>query len=444
MSDTRDAVIVGGGAGALHILLVEDDVVDQLAFKRRVQRDGRPYDVTTAGSVAIARQRLAAGAIDVVVTDYRLPDGTAFDVARAASGLPWIVVTGGGGEDVAVDALRAGAHDYVVKGGDGAYLDLLAYSIESAARLARTEATNRLLSLALTGTLDPVYITDAEGGIVFVNPAFEGLYGHIESAVVGRSDAFLWPAQRERPPRDAAGWSGEVVHVRADGRELHVWLSCSSLPDPSGRGQARVCTVRDMTERRRIEESLRQSNEELERSRQALQELAIRDDLTGLFNRRELGRLFADEAARSARFGHALSLVLIDVDHFKAINDTHGHPVGDEVLKQVARLLGETSRNVDRAARVGGEEFALLLPETDARGATIVADRLRRRLADTPLVLTQGPAPGLAVQVTISAGVATGPEAGGSFSEAMTSADRALYRAKNGGRNRVVRADDPA
>jgi diguanylate cyclase (GGDEF)-like protein/PAS domain S-box-containing protein len=429
------------GAPALQILLVEDDVVDQLAFKRRVLRDGLPYEIITAGSVATARVRLAAGNIDLIVTDYNLPDGTAFDVAREGAGLPWILVTGGGGEEVAVEALRAGAHDYVVKGGNDAYLDLLRYSIESAARLAQTEARNRLLSHAMTGTLDAVYITDDEGKILFVNPAFERLYQHPGASALGRPESMLWAGEDGQVAGSAPNWSGEVIHMRADGTEVPIWLSRSLLAE--GRSRAWVCTARDITERRRIEESLREANEALERSRQALQELAIRDELTGLFNRRELVRLFIEEAARASRFKHRLSLVLIDVDHFKRVNDTYGHAAGDEVLRHLGRLLPENLRSIDRAARLGGEEFALLLPETDLAGAAVVAERLRRRVAEAPLDITSSGAL-LQVRLTISAGVAGGPGPTGSFSEMMTEADRALYRAKHSGRNRVVRTDEPA
>jgi diguanylate cyclase (GGDEF)-like protein len=186
---------------------------------------------------------------------------------------------------------------------------------------------------------------------------------------------------------------------------------------------------------RSLERSLRYALK-LGDSLEALRRLATRDELTGLLNRREYERILAEEEDRSRRFGQPLALVIIDVDRFKAINDAHGHAAGDAVLKEVATRIAGTIRTVDRAARIGGEEFALILVQTDGASAREVARRTIESVARTP-VLAGG---GLALAVTASAGVAAFPSDAGTAEGLFAAADRALYAAKERGRNQAVHA----
>jgi diguanylate cyclase (GGDEF)-like protein/PAS domain S-box-containing protein len=164
------------------------------------------------------------------------------------------------------------------------------------------------------------------------------------------------------------------------------------------------------------------------RDREALERLAATDDLTGLLNHRAFRARLDDEVARARRHDRPLSLIAIDLDHFKSVNDEHGHPVGDRVLTAVARRLGESVREGEVLARVGGEEFAWLLPETDVGGARAAAERVRASVARAPL-----PEVG---RLTISAGVCE-LEGIGTAAELIRRADAALYAAKEGGRDRV-------
>jgi len=169
----------------------------------------------------------------------------------------------------------------------------------------------------------------------------------------------------------------------------------------------------------------------LREGRQALERLSVTDSLTGLYNRRYLTDMLGNEMRRSLRLKHHFAVLLADVDHFKHYNDAHGHLAGDEVLKCVAAILRETAREVDTVARYGGEEFLALLPETDARGAAEVAERIRKRLAGE--TFTGG-------KVTLSIGTAEFPEHGDTPESLIAMADAALYQAKDEGRDRVVRA----
>jgi diguanylate cyclase (GGDEF)-like protein len=180
------------------------------------------------------------------------------------------------------------------------------------------------------------------------------------------------------------------------------------------------------------------------RLHEEVRDMAIRDPLTGLLNHGEFQRILAAESGRLERFsslrtpGHRLSLLLVDIDRFKLLNDRFGHPSGDAVLREVAQAINGAVRSFDVVARYGGEEFAIVLPETDEEGALQVAERVREAVAAT--VTT--PKPGTRKRLTVSIGSATAPADGGSPDELIAVADGALYRAKDTGRNRVVAASN--
>ncbi len=167
-----------------------------------------------------------------------------------------------------------------------------------------------------------------------------------------------------------------------------------------------------------------------------LRRMAIHDALTGLFNRREFRTRLHQEIERSRRYAHSFALLLVDADHFKAVNDTHGHPAGDRALREIARVLADTTRPVDTVARYGGEEFALLLPETQGEGAFITAERIRRTMEAVTISLDDG----VHLKLTVSIGIGLFPQHGSNADHLFARADAALYEAKEQGRNRVVMA----
>ncbi|MDR0189643.1 sensor domain-containing diguanylate cyclase [Pseudomonas yamanorum] len=170
------------------------------------------------------------------------------------------------------------------------------------------------------------------------------------------------------------------------------------------------------------------------RAEKVLSELAATDALTGLANRRTLDQRLRLEWERAQRSGEPVALLMIDVDHFKAFNDRHGHQGGDEALRNVARVIGSNIRRpADLAARYGGEEFAVILPDTDRDGASTIAEHIRSAVEHLP------PADGDALSITVSIGLSTWDKRRrGSLEELLLSADRALYDAKHSGRNRTV------
>jgi len=163
-------------------------------------------------------------------------------------------------------------------------------------------------------------------------------------------------------------------------------------------------------------------------------ELAVTDALTGLNNRRFLDHQLNLAMARHIRGGPAMSLLLVDIDHFKSVNDTYGHDAGDEVIREFAKRLSLNVRAIDMACRYGGEEFVVLMPETSPADAMHIAERVRAQVAEAPFVLHDG----RELDVTVSVGVSTSTGLGDSPEALMKRADEGVYEAKTSGRNRVI------
>ena len=174
---------------------------------------------------------------------------------------------------------------------------------------------------------------------------------------------------------------------------------------------------------------------ELDKAEQHLQRISVTDELTRVFNRRYLLHVIGVAFARSRRYGEELSILMMDIDHFKAVNDVHGHHAGDQVLVEVAQRIRGRLRNIDVVARYGGEEFVAVLPSTAIEGALTLAERVRHAIADESL-----PTERQVIPVTISIGVASLRDEDEDVDALLRRADRALYRAKLEGRNRVVSA----
>ena len=202
------------------------------------------------------------------------------------------------------------------------------------------------------------------------------------------------------------------------------------------RGMDKIALIH---ENRVLIEDLEQNNLRMEQSNEELKELVIRDGLTELFNHRHFKEVLEREVARAERYERSLCLIMVDVDHFKNYNDTHGHPAGDEVLKTLADIISGRLRAVDLPARYGGEEFAVLLPETERAGGKIVADDIRAQVENFPFKGRESQPLG---KVTISLGLAEFPTDADESSLLLKKADEALYRAKSEGRNRVVWASE--
>ena len=419
------------------ILLVEDDDADAGLVIRALRPYTRRFTLTRATSHQEARAFLMRNACDVVLLDLSLPDSFGFDTVRRMRGdvpsLPLVVLTGLDDEDFALQALAAGTQDYLVKGqADG---PLVWRAIQHAIARKRLEEQLRLSEERLAGIIelaqDAILTTDVNLNITLFNPAAERLFGYAANEIVGRPLTLLIPERvrhshtmfvttfaasnvNTRPMSDR----GEVTGLTFDGREFPAEISIAKLQHPDGILYTAV--VRDISERKRVEQELRR--------------MATTDPLTGLWNRRRFMELSETELSRLRRYGRPVSVLMLDIDHFKAVNDTHGHAAGDEALCQLADICRSTLRETDHLGRLGGEEFAALLPETGLDEAADVAERLRQRLAASAFPLSCG----ITLRITVSIGVASCADDDTAIDRALGRADRALYRAKNSGRNRVA------
>ena len=192
--------------------------------------------------------------------------------------------------------------------------------------------------------------------------------------------------------------------------------------------------VRSLLRIKHLHDELQEKVIELQRTKEELRQLAITDGLTGLYNYRYFKEQLLQELKRAQRHSLNISVVMIDIDHFKQYNDKNGHPAGDVVLKDIARLLRDNIRNIDLAARYGGEEFSLILIETDKPSAKIVSEKIRKLVEDYGFAYESSQPDG---KLTISTGVATFPEDGEDFDTLVSKADQRLYRAKEAGRNLI-------
>jgi diguanylate cyclase (GGDEF)-like protein len=292
-------------------------------------------------------------------------------------------------------------------------------------------ASNRELT-SLRAALDQsevgVVLLDSEMRAQFINRAFRRLW-RLPDELIALKPAFVGLMYHGRNTKTFVAPAGQIdfiaeqtARIRAgDEQPVDIRLAngdvirsrCKVLADGG-----RMVTYGNVSD--------------LVRSADEMAELAMKDALTGIFNRRHFTARLDAEWKRFRRYGRPLSLLMLDIDYFKSINDRYGHDVGDQILVAVARLCGTQTRDSDLVARIGGEEFAILLPEVDLVDARIAAERLRAAVAERPLASNAGP-----IAVTVSLGAALADKAGDP-AEFMKRADDGLYAAKRGGRNCVA------
>ncbi|MBB3332531.1 diguanylate cyclase (GGDEF)-like protein/PAS domain S-box-containing protein [Halomonas campaniensis] len=290
----------------------------------------------------------------------------------------------------------------------------------------RQEQELRLLATVFE-TGQATLITDAEMRIEKVNQAFTDITGYEEDEVRGETPRLFKSGRHDKAfyrrlwqtLLETGHWQGEIWNRNKYGEIYPLWQSITAVQDEMGEVRNYVAVFHNISERKRME--------------QELEHQATRDHLTGAYNRRAFDAALRQSVSKANQDGEPFALLLFDIDHFKSVNDRHGHEMGDEILRRLAQRIRESLRNTDLLARWGGEEFTILLPDTRLQGAATFAERLRRQIADSRI---------RGLSVTVSIGI-TAYRPGDDADRLLSRADDALYRAKKAGRNSVVIHTEP-
>ncbi|MHB1571561.1 MAG: sensor domain-containing diguanylate cyclase [Solirubrobacteraceae bacterium] len=338
------------------------------------------------------------------------------------------------GEQVSVEIELGGAGAvrqyelmiYPVREPDGDVSAIGCVAVDITDRVGREQELQRSRAYyeTIVAAMGEGYCLTIDSTISAVNDALCELTGFAREQLIGAQPPYpYWlPGDRERAASEredllrGGGGTFQITLARADGSRFDAEVTTRPARNPDGTVLGFVSTFRDVSARRRYE--------------QELERLATTDPLTGLANHRAFHERLGSEAARAMRHGRPLSLAILDLDHFKLVNDRYGHPAGDEVLREIAARLLRLARAGELIARVGGEEFAWVLPDSDADGAVAAAERARAAIRGTPV-----PPAGT---VTVSAGVCDLAHAS-DVTSLYRHADEALYLAKRGGRDRTIR-----
>jgi len=310
--------------------------------------------------------------------------------------------------------------------------------------IALHDSDQRMRALLDTSP-DTILITDASGNILNVNLQTARTFGYEIEEIRGRMIEALVPGIRLEAASHSGGPATDTpLHHQAlrghhkDGHQIPLDVAVSAFRTPLGHWAMAI--MHDLTIRKQMEDDLRLANdalrlqlEKIEALKAQLNEQAIRDPLTGLFNRRYLSETLRRDFERSVREDKPISLVLLDIDHFKKVNDTYGHEAGDAALKGLSDMLASKIRRSDMACRYGGEEFVVILVGAQSEFAALRAESWRRELELQPAVFQGQP-----LRVTISVGVASFPAHGTSPEALLRAADEAMYYSKTSGRNRVT------
>jgi two-component system cell cycle response regulator len=449
------------------VLVVDDVLANVKLMEARLTAEY--FDVVTAMNGAQALEICDKAECDIVLLDVMMPDMDGFEVCRRIKAnrkthhIPVVMVTALDHPSDRVKGLSAGADDFLTKPVSDVALIARVRSL-SRLKMMTDELRMRAATSREIGIQDPDHQALAEAGNsgrVFI---IDDRVSRRErrSAVLGDHHT----GTRECNPYEAVFRSAEGNHdliIVSLGLESYDALRlCSQLRSLERTRNFPILAISDGEDNARMIRGLEigvndylmrpiDKNELQARARTQIRkkryadrlrdnvqqsiEMAITDGLTGLYNRRYMETHLGSLVEQAGSRGKPLTILVLDIDYFKAINDTHGHDAGDDVLREFAIRIRKSIRGIDLACRLGGEEFVIVMPETDMAVATIVAERLRRRIASEPFGIAQG---ARAINVTISIGIATLDTADDNASTILKRADQALYRAKRDGRNRVV------
>ena len=421
----------------LRLLLVDDAEDDTQMLLQSLRSHGCAVASEAVDTPAGMRAALERQEWDLIACDYALPHFSARAALALAKelrpGVPFIIVSREIDPNLAVELIKLGAQDYVQKSELIRLGPVVEREVRNAAltrqrRLAedKLRESQELFRAIVENVGDLVAVLDTDGRRIYNSPSYRPLFREQDIRQGSISFLEIHPEDRERIKElfrrtvmTGIGERAEFRFVLKDSSIRHMESDGRAIRGPDGKVSKVVVVSRDITELKLLEVRLR--------------EMAATDFLTGLANRRHFLARLEQELSRIHRLdGHCASVLMLDSDHFKQVNDTFGHATGDNVLRHLAALMQRELRNIDTIGRVGGEEFAVILPGADLPAAEVFAERLRNKIAASPMTHEDQP-----IALTVSIGVAGMKTGDASADDALVRADRALFRAKECGRNRV-------
>ena len=448
-------------------VLVVDDILSNVKLLE-AKLSAEYFEVVSAYNGLEALAKIAEHAPDIVLLDVMMPGMDGFEVCRRIKSdpktayIPVVMVTALDQPSDRVAGLDAGADDFLTKPVDDAALFARVRSLVRL-KMMTDELHMRETTGQSMGLLDPVGTLQdgsATGRILIIEDRPESVQWFASALApaneVSSVDTFEETLVRVR------GGDFDLIVVSLGMRGFDGLRLCSQLRSIPEARNTPILVVVSEGDRRKLTQALemgvndyltrpvdrnelvarvrtqlrkKRYSDRLRRNVQLSLEMAITDQLTGLHNRRYMTSHLDNLMMQTAKSSKPLAFVIMDIDHFKAVNDTNGHDIGDEVLREFAKRLGANIRGLDLACRYGGEEFVVVMPETDASFAYAVAERLRKSIETTPIEISRAPGK---ISITISIGIAAWEGESDTAEALLHRADQALYSAKRSGRNRVV------
>jgi len=447
-------------------VLVVDDILSNVKLLE-AKLSAEYFEVITAYNGEQALARVASDAPDIILLDVMMPGMDGFEVCRRIKSnpktthIPVVMVTALDQPSDRVTGLDAGADDFLTKPVDD--MSLFA-RVRSLVRLKMMTDELRMReetgqSMGLTDASETMFEPDPTGHILIVEDRPESVAWFRAALEAKNKVADI--ATFDEALVSARGGDFDLIVVSLGIRAFDGLRLCSHLRSLAEIRNTPILVLVSEGENRKLAQALdmgvndylmrpvdrnelmarvktqlrkKRYADKLRHNMQLSLEMAITDQLTGLHNRRYMAR-HLDTLMKNASEAKPISFLIMDIDYFKAVNDTYGHDVGDEVLRDFASRIGANVRGIDLACRYGGEEFVVVMPDTDAGYAYTVAERLRQSIELTPFPISRAPDK---INVTASIGIASSNGNGDDSDKLLHRADQALYRAKREGRNRVI------
>ncbi|MBV8925465.1 MAG: PleD family two-component system response regulator [Bradyrhizobium sp.] len=449
------------------VLVVDDVPANVKLLEARLSAEY--FDVLTAANGAEALQICQRAECDMILLDVMMPDMDGFEVCRrlksnpATHFIPVVMVTALDSPADRVRGLEAGADDFLTKPVSDLVLIARVRSL-TRLKMMTDELRMRAITSLEIGVQAPersAINNTGKGGRILLVDDRPSSHERLAPILAAEHGVDVEPNPAEALFRAAEG-NYDLLIVSLDLDSFDGLRLCSQARSLERTRHVPILAIADAENNPRLLRGLEigvndylprpvDKNELLARARTQIKkrryaddlrdnvqnsiEMAITDALTGLNNRRYMESHLATLAEQASARGKPLALMMLDIDYFKSINDNYGHDAGDDVLREFAVRVRKSIRGIDLACRYGGEEFVIVMPETDLHVAGMVAERLRRAIAGEPFAIHKGAE---RIEVTISIGISTLEKKGEAVADVLKRADIALYRAKHDGRNRVV------